>query len=1158
MNKKSFSDTVVQKRYLQKHFFRIMRTTAFLLFLFVFCLSAENTNSQNVNVTLKSNNMELEKVLNEIEQQTDFLFVYNNHVNVSRKVSVNLKKASLERTLENLFKGTNVKYSIDGTYILLSTNEPNTKSPSTLAVDQQLKRTISGIIKDEKGEPIVGANVVEKGTSNGTITDMNGKFNLSVEKRATLNVSYIGYLSQNIPVGEKKELNIQLIEDTQKLEEVVVVGYAVQKKANLSGSVATVDTKKLDDRPIINIGQALQGSVANLNVDPTSGDPNDLPSFNIRGFTSINGGSPLVVIDGVISDAVQLNHLNPVDVENISVLKDAASSAIYGSRAAYGVILVTTKTGKSEHVTINYNDNFSWRGLTSKPKDVMNSSIFYSDWNESNMSQFWSDEFLNAAKQYEADHSKPNGMYLANLDEWMYYDTHDRYSEIYKNDAFSMNHNINISGKTDLVNYYLSGGYNGQDGILKYGRNDYDQYNMRTKLEIQLTPWWKMGTNTDFISSEYKTNTYYLNNLSSNMQSTIGMCNVGPIKTDEGYFFDWATDIGCLEDGGNAKKHDMTIKELLTTRFDILKDVLFVNGQFNYSLQKVNTDEAVIPFIGSGGPGIYWTNQDVSSATANNGSVRHVTWDAYATFVKTFAQKHYFNAIFGFNQEAYRYNQQDMSKTHLISTNSPSVQLAYGASTVNENTTTWALRGLYGRLNYIYDSKYIFEFDFRRDGTSRFPHKDRVVLNPSASVGYLLSEEKFFAPLKKTINMFKIRGSYGRLGNQDVSAYAYIPTMSAYKSSYLLGGSQPMVVNAPGLVAGNLTWEKVNTADLGIDLALFGNKLTFTGDIYNRTTKGMLTAGQVLPAVLGADVPQENAADLKTLGYDLTLSWKDSKKVGGKPLQYGVDINFSDSYAEITKFENPTGTLNSHYKGERLGDIWGLHTLGLYATDEDAKKGPDQSQVLLLPSAYPASAGTLNWEDRNGDNKITKGSWTLNDHGDYSVIGNSSIRYRFGATLSASWNGVDFSAFFQGVLKHQYAPTPNDKFFWGKFRAPWYNEPYGTYYDRWTVENQNVNAYFPRLWLPNAQSTNCELGIPQTRYLQNAAYIRLKNLTLGYTLPQRWVSKLNIKRLRVYYSGENLCFLTGLYKYYKMDPENLDFAKYPLQRNNSIGVNITF
>ena len=1050
-------------------------------------------------------------------------------------------------------------------------------TPEGVNLTQQTKKRVTGRVVDNNGEAVIGASILEKGTSNGTITDYDGNFSLEVHGNATLEVSFVGYKTQQIGVIGKTALNITLVEDSEALEEVVVVGYAVQKKANLSGAVATADTKKLDDRPISSVGVALQGAVANLNIDPTSGDPNDLPSFNIRGFTSINGGSPLVVIDGVISDATELNHLNPADIENISVLKDAASSAIYGSRAAYGVILVTTKTGKSEKVTVNYNGNIDFRGLTVTPEYLSDVEAFFRDRNQAETGNpnagSWPTEMFDAIAAWKADKNKPNYFYHSAWDEYFYFDYFNPAKTYIKNDAFTQNHNINLSGKTERVNYYVSGNYQNQDGMIKYGKNDYAQYNTRAKLDIQITPWWKVSTNTSMISTEYKTSSYYLDKHDDKrknkwgygtvIESLLSAIQFGPYYKcpENGIVYDWATQVGYLVDGGNAKKHDTTINQQFSTRIDFIKDVLFFNGTYNFSLQKVATDKTYLPFAGTGGfDSGGWINQEVSSASSTNARVRHVTWDMYGTFHKKFAKLHDVTAIIGFNQESYRYNSQYGSRDHLITTSVPSYNLAYGTQTVSEETTTWALRGLYGRLGYILNDKYIAEFNFRRDMTSRFPHASRTVFNPSGSVAWIISNEKFFEPLKRVVDQFKIRGSYGRLGNQDVDAYAYIATMYAGTNTGInLGGSYPMYVGTPGLVTGNLTWEKVTTADIGIDLAFLNNRLTFTGDIYRRDTKDMLTTqARDLPSVLGTNVPKENAANLKTIGWDATLGWRDQFNLAGKPFNYSIDLNMSDAWAEITKVANSTGSLDSYYVGQRIGEIWGLNTLGLFASDEEATNWADQSELLYQAGKYPQSAGTIKWEDRNGDGKITRGAYTLDDHGDLYKIGNSSIRYRFGITLGAQWNNFDVSAFFQGVLKHQYYPTWYDRFFWGMYSISWYAEPLSNYTDRWTEENQDTSKYFPKLCQGNAHSETKELGAPQTRYLQNAAYIRLKNLQIGYTIPKSVLGKLPIQRIRVYYSGENLFTCSGLYDGYKADPENLGWEYYPIQKHHSFGVNVTF
>lgn len=744
MNKKSLPDILLIKRFRRKHFFRAMKITTLLLFMFIFCLHAENSNSQNVSVTIHKNDVRLENVLNEIEKQTDYLFVYNKNVDVDCNVSVFFSKLDLQEALKNIFGGLNIQYEIDGRYVLLSSNKKGDRRIESL--QQSGKKRILGTVVNKNGEPIIGANVIEKGSTNGIITGIDGKFVLSVDPTSTLQISYIGYQTKEVGVYGSSSLIVELQEDMELLDEVVVVGYAVQKKANLSGSVATLDTKKLEDRPVSNIGQALQGAVASLNVDPTSGDPNELPSFNIRGFASINGGSPLVVIDGVISDANQLNTLNPADIANVSVLKDAASAAIYGSRAAYGVILVTTKTGKTERVTVNYNNNFSVRFLTEKPNIFLNSYHFYNDWNIGAGAQVFANELLDVAKAYMKDRSNPDGLWMPTMGQQFYVLANNPYDVFYKKSAFSTNHTIDISGKTEKLNYYISGGYTYQDGMIRFGDFDYNKYNIRAKLDIQLTPWWKIGSNSSFVSSLNRSSSAYLIYADPDnyrLSTQLGV-SVAPVQTSDGHWYDLNSSYGDFEEGGQAKKYDDTFSQLFTTKIDLLKDVLTLNGQFNYSIQRVKTDFSTLSYDVYVAPGIFDSKRNTPNSMTNRyGTVRHMTYDAYANFDKTFAEKHALSAVLGFNQEDYRYVQLNMKKTQLVSQNLPSVQLAYGMPTVGENIETWALRGAYGRLNYIFDNKYIFEFNGRYDGTSRFPHDDRFVFNPSGSVAWYCQRKNF-------------------------------------------------------------------------------------------------------------------------------------------------------------------------------------------------------------------------------------------------------------------------------------------------------------------------------------------------------------------------------------------------------------------------------
>lgn len=1133
-----------------------MRITPFLLAGFLMQANAENVYSQSAVISIEMNNATVEEVLNEIEMNSGYHFLYNNQlIDVDRKVSVKADADNIESVLHDLFDGTNVAYKIVNKQIVLGPKQSRSVA-ETAAVAQT--KVIKGNVVDKNGEPIIGANIRVKGTTVGTITDVDGNFTLNVEGGASfIEVSYIGYKTQSVSLKNKKNLSIVLSEDTETLDEVVVLGYGVQKKVNLSGSVSTVSTKTIKDRPVLNVGQALQGAVANMNVSVGSGQATDSPSFNIRGTTSLNGGSPLVVIDGVVSDAGQLNRMNPTDIENISVLKDAASSAIYGSRAAFGVILVTTKKGSDEKLTINYNNNFVARTLTQTPEII--SDPYEVATVRNIMSYPWynlyNQEQLAYAKKRSEDPEGTSPYFLNPDGSYSYFGNTDWVNEAYKKAGFSMNHSVDLSGKTEKLNYYFSANYNFQDGMIKYGTDKYNRYNLRSKLDFKITDWWTIGNNTSYVTSDYDQPQY----LGSSYYWEVNRAN--PLDVPRNPDGTWTSTGGSLfgrmSEGGRSKSLQTSINTLFSTKIDVVKDIFTINGSFAYTTHKNSSDGYSLPityYVGPELPARYY--DEVTSAYVTGTNTKHISFDVYGSFNKTFNEKHSIATVVGFNQEEYRYDYHSGSRKELISTSLPTIDLATGDMNVSQSIETWALRGAFARFNYTYDDKYIFEFNGRYDGTSRFQKNDRFAFNPSGSVAWVISREKFFEPLKNVVSFMKLRGSYGSLGNQDVSAYAYLATMGSGKISQILDGKQPVYVSAPGLVASSLTWEKVTTMNVGLDLNFLQNRLTLSGDYYIRKTKDMLTAGASLPAVLGTGVPKQNAADLETKGWEVTIGWKDQFELAGKPFSYGFDFNLADSRAWITKFANETGTLSDYYVGKELGEIWGAETLGFFTSQEDIDNHADQSYVTSYPGTRPLAPGDLKFADLNNDGKIDYGKWTLDDHGDYKVIGNSRARLTYGFMGNAQWNGFDLSFFFQGVGKKDYMPGPSDLYFWGIYSQPWTNITYGNYYDSWSEDNPN--AYFPRMKAYVAEQGDKECGVPQTRYLQNAAYIRLKNLTFGYTIPKYITEKVNIDRVRVFFSGDNLFVLSGLYEHYNVDPEGLGGGSYPLQRSYSFGLNVTF
>ena len=1121
---------------------------------------AESTYAEQTTLTVRMNNRTVKDVFSYIEKNSEFIFVYHgSNINLNRKVNVDVNNQTVESILKKMFEGTDIEYIINDRQIIVRKNETNRKQVAVAAPQQEKKISVTGNVKDAIGEPLIGVNVMVKGTTIGGITDANGNFSLSdVAPNAVVSISYIGYKTQEIALNGKTSVNVTLSEDSEALDEVVVIGYGTQKKADLSGAVATVPKKVLENRPVLTVGQALQGSVANLTVSIGSGQATDSPSFNIRGTTSINGGNPLVVIDGVVSSAEELNRMNPTDIGSISVLNDAASAAIYGSRAAFGVILVTTKTAGQEKLTINYNNNFAMRKLTGMADVITDPYLVASTRNT--MSYPWynlyNEEQLAYAKKVSEDLS--TSPYFLNPDgTYAYFGSTDWFDEAYKNLAFSTNHTVDVSGKTDRINYYFSANYNFQDGMVKYGTDKYNRYNLRSKLDFKLTDWWTLGNNTSFVNSDYDSPNYLGNSYYWEVN------RINPLDVTYNPDGSWtkagSSVFGRLVDGGRWNQQKTTFSTQFTTKIDIIKDILFVNGSFNYSTNKNAEEGYSLPVDYYDGPDRPAAQQDpVSQAYLNHTNARTLTFDAYATFHKLFNDKHDFTAMIGFNQEDWRDNYTSASRKELISSSLPSLGLASGDMNVGQRIYSLSMRSVFGRLNYIYNNKYIVAFNGRYDGTSRFPHDDRYAFNPSGSVAWVLSEENFFEPVRDVVNFLKFRFSYGSLGNQDLKEnyYAYLATMGSGKISNILDGKQPIGVSAPGLVAGNLTWEKVTTADWGMDVNFLNNRLTATVDGYIRRTKDMLTAGAELPNVLGTSEPLENAADLKTTGWDLTISWRDNVKLAGKTLNYGLSFNIGDSRSWITKFSNDTGSLDSYYEGWEMGSIWGLETEGFFTSQEDIDNHADQTQVASYIGTRPLAPGDLKFKDLNEDGKIDKGAWTIDDHGDYKIIGNNRARYGFGFNMNADWNGFDLSLFVQGVLKKNYSPS-GDLYFWGIYAQPWTNITYGNYYDRWTEENPSQDAYFPRFKSYVAEGGS-EAALTQTRYLQNATYARLKNLTFGYTLPRKWTDKANIQRLRLFFSGDNLCEITGLYKYYKLDPECLGGQMYPLQRSYSFGLNVTF
>jgi TonB-linked SusC/RagA family outer membrane protein len=1137
----------------------IMKIIFTIIILSINLSWASSGYSQNDRLSVNIKQKSVREVFAKLEKASGYRFFYNDDFNyLDNLVSVDAEKKSLNQILDGIFKQTDFEYKIlDNKLVVVSIKEEFLQN----------KEKITGRVTDQHGEPLYGVTVSIKGTQKAVLTGTNGGFSIEViDKKSTLVFSYIGFITQEHKLAGEGNVNIALIPSINSLDEVVVVGYGKQKKVNLSGAVASVSSDAIGDRPVLNVAQALEGAVGNLNITIGNGQANASPTYNIRGYTSINGGSPLIVIDGIVADGGRLNDMNPNDIETVTVLKDASASAIYGSRAAYGVILVTTKSAKQGKQTITYSDNFSFRTPVIKPQYLLDPSQVANDLNT--MATLCCTVYDKNALDYAASRSKNPSLASIVLDptgsRWIGLGNTDWYSQIFKNYGASTQHNLSISGNTDKATYMLSGGFEDNNGMLKVASDTYKKYNFLGKVSLKLKDWWSISNSTSYVNNTYD-RPYALSSDSWYFYpTTMGTLEV-PYTPDGHYTSAGVQTIGTLIDGGRSKSVNSNYQTQFETNIDILKDVLYVQGHFSYYRMNNVLRADNLPVSYMVGPTNIQNWGSNSTAYMSTQVSDQYYEDVFANFHKTFAGKHYLGATLGVNQESYRSDYLYVSRTGLITPSYPTVQLATGTIADQETISTWAMRSTFGRLNYTFDNKYIVEFSGRDDGTSRFPSSGRWAFNPSASAAWVMSNEKFFKPLSNVISFLKFRASYGTLGNQNTSSnYPYLPTMSNALSSVILDGARPYYVTSPGLVSGSLTWEKVTTANLGVDINFLNNRLTMTGDIYQRDTKGMLSKGGVLPNVLGASQPLVNAANLSTKGWELMVSWKDNITVADKPFNYNASFVLSDNKAKITKYNNPTGTLSDYYVGENIGEIWGLTTQGFFTSADDIAKHANQNAVTNYTGVNPISVGDLKFLDKNNDGVISKGKWTTADHGDYSVIGNTTPRYNFGINLGANWNGFDISMFFQGVGKKDFYPAADgmatDYTFYSLFASPWAGETVG-FTDHWTPTN--TNAYFPRMKPQIAESSSYELGIPQTRYLQNAAYIRLKNLTIGYTIPTSLLQKYRIDKVRIFFSGENLWTKSGLSKDYPVDPELVGISgggglAYTLQKSYSFGLTLSF
>ncbi len=1127
-----------------------MRIMTFLLLVCVFCTFAENTHSQNARVSINKKNVQLETVLNEIEHQTDYLFIYNNQVNVNKKVSLKAKNQPVSKVLEELLADSGITYSVEGNHIVLG--------KQTMAAAPQQSSTIRGKVIDTNGDPVIGANIVEKGTTNGTTTDVEGNFSINAKSGSTLVITFIGYVREEVKANAGRRMEIILQEDSETLEEVVVVGYGTMKKADLTGSVATVSSEVIEDRPLTNLGAGLQGAIANLNITSSSGAPGTGSSFNIRGTTNLSGGGPLVLVDGIEMDP---NLINPQDVKDVTVLKDAASASIYGARAAFGVILITTKTGFVSQkpvvslsanysinvptVHANYMNSMEYTQWMNDANTTSNGSNYFDDITMEHVRNYYNDPVNNLPVFHHPDDAASKYRYCGNTD-W--------YEALNKKSYPMQQYNISVQGGSETAKYMTSAGMFQQDGISKWTDEDYKRFNVLQHVNYKVNNWLQVGLRATL--SMVKMNTGPQNKYGSN---SLGATIPGdsrplmPVYHPDGHFAGYCGDgyftnqAAWLSQGGSA---EMRNNNMYATAFAKLNpfEGLEINFDYTYNYYNYSFKNHVREYIdydADGNQGSIFPHTSPNQVSYNKRESQYDVFNAYATYKKKINKVHALEGMIGFNQENATYKGVGLSRNNLIANDIPFLNLATGDRSTSDYMNQWAIRGAFFRLFYAYDDKYLVQVNGRYDGSSRFPKDDRFAFFPTFSLGWRLSQEKFWKPIAHIVNDFKIRGSYGALGNQVLLQggndmyYPYISTYTTGEVGYLFSGEKQMGVYAPGLVSDQLTWETVKQWDLGFNFSMFDSKLTGEFDYYVRTTEDMLTKSKTLPSILGVSEPQMNAADLRTSGWEVALTWKSALQNG---LAYSATLSLSDYQAEITKYDNPTKNLSdNYYEGKKLGEIWGFVTDGLFQSDEEASSW-NQSKIV----GYTQYAGDIKFADLNGDGEVTRGENTVNNSGDLKIIGNETPRYNFGIRGTAEYKGFDFTLFFQGTMKRDIIPSKT--FYLSHYTSEW-SVPQKMNYDYWREDNRD--AFFPR-----ARMNGSAVNENQTRFMLNGAYIRCKQLALGYTIPKYITEKAKISKLRVYFNADNLFEFSGMPDTF--DPELATVNAYPFIRSFSFGANLTF
>ena len=1147
---------------------RAMRITVFLTLACVVNLYATGY-SQETKLTLNLRDVKLSEVLSVIQHETDYQFLYNDEdVKNAPSVSVSVQDATVPQILAICFKNYPLNYRIENKTVVVLPEAALPGNAPLPGIAAAFQFVVKGRVTDDSGQPLSGVSVGLKGQSKGTVTDENGHYSLTLENgNGTLVFSYVGFAKQEKILNGRSDIDAVMIKTVSALNELVTVGYGVQKKEDLTGAITQISGEQLADRPVSNLEQVLQGAVPGLNIQATgsSGQPGEGYSVNIRGLGSLANsaggasftlGEPYVLVDGV---PMSLNDVDPNNVKSISVLKDAASTAIYGARAAYGVILITTKSGSdNQGMKVSYSYNYAMAQPTTFPRQVDALSyalILDSAAVNTGIALPFSEEAIDRIRQYMKDpENTPGVVPNATGTGWDFTGSGlganantDWYSALFRKNAIRQTHNLTISGAGRNVNYALSAGYFHEDGLSKYASEQYTRKTLSGKLDATPLSWLKVGLITKYVGSDDSYpwdisadgRDFFMNRVSRNAPTL-------PLYNPAGGFL----NASGINSGINQRENRATTQWVLSPSVQLEPVKNWVTTlQYNYTYTNYTQTDIANSFYqyAPDSTKTFGLTQSQTRYGARATTTTYTSPNITSTYHRQIGG-HYIGGLVGFQEELQTIFGLNSSTTYLLTDNVPSLSTGVGVKTPGDDKAHWATQSFFGRLNYNYKEKYLFEANARRDGSSRFAPDSRWGTFPSVSVGYNIAKENFF-PFKSQISMLKFRGSWGSIGNQNVANYLYIPLMTNGQGNYLLAGDKSFLVTPPNETTTGLTWEKVNTKDIGLDMYMFDNKLSITADWYQSDINNLVGPGMAIPLIYGGTVPKNNDGSLRTRGWEVQINWRQSL---GKGFSYFINANLSDHRSVVTRYNNPLKLLSTFYEGQVIGDIWGYKTDGLYQSAEEVVSR-DVNQSYIYSGKW--TPGDVKYSDLNNDKVINDGKKTLDDHGDLTVIGNSQARYKYGVYAGANYKGVDLSFTIQGVAKQMIWPGGGvQNAFWGPSEGLQGVVVLKGQEDYWRPDN--TDAYFPKPYLGGAGMGQTTMNkATSDRYLQNKAYLRLKSLQVGYSLPASLISKIKASQLRFYFSGDNLFTST---KFMFFDPELIGYGNYPLQKVFSFGCNVTF